>query len=136
MIRRPPRSTLFPYTTLFRSARQTGTGPRADGEGDSRRKSLQAAGTREAPAGVRPPSGGPESEGDPDPEDGARDGRRRRAGPLVGDPFEPRVLISVRGAARLLAVATHLEDVPADRYAREALDSAPGKIIACLRSLA
>src|SRR5688572_32535282 len=23
MIRRPPRSTLFPYTTLFRSARQT-----------------------------------------------------------------------------------------------------------------
>src|SRR5258706_10359908 len=28
MIRRPPRSTLFPYTTLFRSAR----GERADGE--------------------------------------------------------------------------------------------------------
>src|SRR5438309_5678737 len=24
MIRRPPRSTLFPYTTLFRSARRTG----------------------------------------------------------------------------------------------------------------
>src|SRR5256885_7525494 len=24
MIRRPPRSTLFPYTTLFRSARPTG----------------------------------------------------------------------------------------------------------------
>src|SRR2546430_5630829 len=24
MIRRPPRSTLFPYTTLFRSRRQTG----------------------------------------------------------------------------------------------------------------
>jgi len=36
--------------------------PRADGEGDSRRKSLQAAGTREAPAGVRLPSCGPESE--------------------------------------------------------------------------
>src|SRR2546430_17394124 len=28
MIRRPPRSTLFPYTTLFRSARRTGTGER------------------------------------------------------------------------------------------------------------
>src|SRR5438046_7022665 len=27
MLRRPPRSTLFPYTTLFRSAR--GTGPAA-----------------------------------------------------------------------------------------------------------
>src|SRR3712207_8613948 len=26
MIRRPPRSTLFPYTTLFRSDRWTGTG--------------------------------------------------------------------------------------------------------------
>src|SRR3712207_7395543 len=25
MIRRPPRSTLFPYTTLFRSARQAST---------------------------------------------------------------------------------------------------------------
>src|SRR3712207_7728912 len=24
MIRRPPRSTLFPYTTLFRSAKETG----------------------------------------------------------------------------------------------------------------
>src|SRR2546427_8097146 len=30
MIRRPPRSTLFPYTTLFRSYRPPrGTGPRA-----------------------------------------------------------------------------------------------------------
>src|SRR2546422_7062643 len=29
MIRRPPRSTLFPYTTLFRS--QSGTRRRADG---------------------------------------------------------------------------------------------------------
>src|SRR2546425_8820317 len=30
MIRRPPRSTLFPYTTLFRSGPVT---PRPDGEG-------------------------------------------------------------------------------------------------------
>src|SRR3712207_7387920 len=28
MIRRPPRSTLFPYTTLFRSGRRGGTGER------------------------------------------------------------------------------------------------------------
>src|SRR3712207_7513851 len=27
MIRRPPRSTLFPYTTLFRSARHADLGP-------------------------------------------------------------------------------------------------------------
>src|SRR6266511_5946237 len=33
MIRRPPRSTLFPYTTLFRSRRRAGTtgDPRATG---------------------------------------------------------------------------------------------------------
>src|SRR3989441_5122391 len=31
MIRRPPRSTLFPYTTLFRS-------PDGEGPGDSRRR--------------------------------------------------------------------------------------------------
>src|SRR3712207_7253485 len=30
MIRRPPRSTLFPYTTLFRSVRRVGTGGAAD----------------------------------------------------------------------------------------------------------
>src|SRR5689334_23470663 len=29
MIRRPPRSTLFPYTTLFRSPSRTGPGQRA-----------------------------------------------------------------------------------------------------------
>src|SRR2546430_9695530 len=28
MIRRPPRSTLFPYTTLFRSGREPADGPR------------------------------------------------------------------------------------------------------------
>src|SRR5688572_32143065 len=27
MLRRPPRSTLFPYTTLFRSVRRTGAEP-------------------------------------------------------------------------------------------------------------
>src|SRR2546430_10845322 len=30
MIRRPPRSTLFPYTTLFRSARALRPDPRGD----------------------------------------------------------------------------------------------------------
>src|SRR5260370_9577333 len=30
MIRRPPRSTLFPYTTLFRSRRAEEKGPRRD----------------------------------------------------------------------------------------------------------
>src|SRR3712207_8036462 len=31
MIRRPPRSTLFPYTTLFRSCSHTGVTPGAPG---------------------------------------------------------------------------------------------------------
>src|SRR6201986_5601124 len=33
MIRRPPRSTLFPYTTLFRSTQRLGTSWRAADEG-------------------------------------------------------------------------------------------------------
>jgi hypothetical protein len=46
-----------------------------------------------------------------------------------------------RVAAAIAAVAVSLSILAgmnqlADRYAREALDSAPGKIIACLRSLA
>src|SRR2546426_2659919 len=56
MIRRPPRSTLFPYTTLFRSPE-----PQRDGE-DPRRQSPCAGaipGTRRAGRGVHgPPSGG------------------------------------------------------------------------------
>src|SRR2546426_12388644 len=34
MIRRPPRSTLFPYTTLFRSERETGYHKRAPQRAD------------------------------------------------------------------------------------------------------
>src|SRR5690349_22659477 len=36
MIRRPPRSTLFPYTTLFRSGRGAGRGAAGRGHGDRR----------------------------------------------------------------------------------------------------
>src|SRR2546421_8690239 len=46
MIRRPPRSTLFPYTTLFRSARQRAPGPPAGGGG--------APGERPVPAPSEP----------------------------------------------------------------------------------
>src|SRR3712207_7600175 len=51
MIRRPPRSTLFPYTTLFRSRLELGARPRhraAGGDGERRagglRGELDAAG--------------------------------------------------------------------------------------------
>src|SRR3989441_5499999 len=36
MIRRPPRSTLFPYTTLFRSSRRVAGGARRPGPGGER----------------------------------------------------------------------------------------------------
>src|SRR3712207_7475028 len=59
MIRRPPRSTLFPYTTLFRS----GCGPllpafqRAGAAPSSRGAPARGMETRMSPARVRPPRG-------------------------------------------------------------------------------
>src|SRR5256885_7221350 len=38
MIRRPPRSTLFPYTTLFRSEADTTGRPHREGDADGRRR--------------------------------------------------------------------------------------------------
>src|SRR2546422_3921400 len=49
MIRRPPRSTLFPYTTLFRSVSEPGAGPargfcaRASGDRAGSRRSCRTA---------------------------------------------------------------------------------------------
>src|SRR3712207_8939062 len=40
MIRRPPRSTLFPYTTLFRSSLDLGTTKAADEPTDERLKAV------------------------------------------------------------------------------------------------
>src|SRR2546429_4304708 len=49
MIRRPPRSTLFPYTTLFRSALDSVDrgvdGPARDGDGDRRAASERGTGS-------------------------------------------------------------------------------------------
>src|SRR3712207_8657890 len=49
MIRRPPRSTLFPYTTLFRS-----DGPRGDGLADGRGHLRGVQRHRELGAEARP----------------------------------------------------------------------------------
>src|SRR2546425_6980461 len=51
MIRRPPRSTLFPYTTLFRSLRDSGCRPQRQAGADS--QSLPAPGPQ-APSGREP----------------------------------------------------------------------------------
>src|SRR3712207_7231772 len=53
MIRRPPRSTLFPYTTLFRSPRV----PRATDRGPLQGLRLTFSGTSRVPA--RPTAGYP-----------------------------------------------------------------------------
>src|SRR3712207_8121025 len=44
MIRRPPRSTLFPYTTPFRSVRAAGRGARRASRGAGRGAALGALG--------------------------------------------------------------------------------------------
>src|SRR2546430_7880537 len=54
MIRRPPRSTLFPYTTLFRSHRGEVGGEAEDLLHDLHRSLRQAAGLRPAAEGYRP----------------------------------------------------------------------------------
>src|SRR3989475_12903407 len=50
MIRRPPRSTLFPYTTLFRSKPHDGNGTHNDGDGGSRDRPV-GRGETEEPCG-------------------------------------------------------------------------------------
>src|SRR3712207_7985614 len=64
MIRRPPRSTLFPYTTLFRSRlpRSGGAGVRAGGVVRRRGGLGRARGKRANEGGVLPGAGGGGSE--------------------------------------------------------------------------
>src|SRR5256884_8968275 len=50
MIRRPPRSTLFPYTTLFRSASPVGEGEAEQSAGESERQALGKNLADESPA--------------------------------------------------------------------------------------
>src|SRR3989449_8677373 len=63
MIRRPPRSTLFPYTTLFRSSRRIGRSGSAPtpGNGGERSAASASATARSACGGhataVTPPPG-------------------------------------------------------------------------------
>src|SRR2546426_11878923 len=79
MIRRPPRSTLFPYTTLFRSER-------APLRGDTG----ATASHRDAPGGEPGHELDPRADGGPTPDDagdGARPRRRhgRRVAPEPGE---------------------------------------------------
>src|SRR3712207_8776568 len=53
MIRRPPRSTLFPYTTLFRSRNDGGRGTPEDTITPGERTAARAAADRIEPLGQR-----------------------------------------------------------------------------------
>src|SRR5947209_11603499 len=55
MIRRPPRSTLFPYTTLFRSSRAASRGEiRSSSSRGATMDTATAFSSRQAPASRRP----------------------------------------------------------------------------------
>src|SRR3712207_8758492 len=54
MIRRPPRSTLFPYTTLFRSRRRDRRGRDAGGRGTGRARAGAAGAAGPATGRGRP----------------------------------------------------------------------------------
>src|SRR5438477_2575503 len=58
MLRHPPRSTLFPYTTLFRSARAAGQAPEAPGRevAAPARQPARALGERARGRGDQPPA--------------------------------------------------------------------------------
>src|SRR5204863_9124803 len=53
MIRRPPRSTLFPYTTLFRSVQGPPCGERRERAARAGRDRAPRAGCRRSPPGAR-----------------------------------------------------------------------------------
>src|ERR1039458_8993075 len=55
MIRRPPRSTLFPYTTLFRSSYTSEKGTKKEGESASATLSRAEFGTLDPGAASRSP---------------------------------------------------------------------------------
>src|SRR5260370_23916798 len=55
MIRRPPRSTLFPYTTLSRSRTSRGGSARSPQRPAAARRALSGGGAGPGGDGVRPP---------------------------------------------------------------------------------
>src|SRR2546425_9186466 len=95
MIRRPPRSTLFPYTTLFRSRRRPGDrvlhlpatdaakgAPRADPDGHLREDGR----ILEAPAREAGDTGGRPAEGRVEAGTGGRDRPLVTGGPRLDPP--------------------------------------------------
>src|SRR6266850_1049334 len=131
MIRRPPRSTLFPYTTLFRSRRTGNALPRgaAASEPDPRagaaplravRRGARRAGRaprRAGPAGERVP---PHRPGNLGPLPGARRGNRARRPPRDLDRSLARLVVrSGAWAVKRDVVAMQVRELEALRKAVE-----------------
>src|SRR3712207_4634612 len=142
MIRRPPRSTLFPYTTLFRSTRPRGTAIRRpapieeSGSGRPSHPGCDAGGRRRAGAGPRrDPRAGHRG-------DGAQPAaaRRRHQHPVHRDP-RPRLGVPGAGRQRArlrgrAADARHRDRRAARAAAGAAADGARGDRPAARRGAA
>src|SRR2546430_16741007 len=88
MIRRPPRSTLFPYTTLFRSAAQNSRQDRGVVADGSSGGSAQLGGEHHVP-GLEIWVEGPAEAGDQHGAADAVGGKLGRAGSAAGAPSPP-----------------------------------------------
>src|SRR2546430_4873446 len=112
MIRRPPRSTLFPYTTLFRSHHAIATGGAADPLQDVARQRADIGSAMAADLGLVM---GP-AEADPDEfaPGGARDALAERG---LADPGRP-------DKAQNRAPAARIELVDREEFEDAALDLA------------
>src|SRR2546430_11765402 len=86
MIRRPPRSTLFPYTTLFRSGAEAGTLARGDGGAAPRGRARRQSAGRAPQPRLRVRATGPVGRGGSGVRRGGGPGAHRRQGVLeLGD---------------------------------------------------
>src|SRR5438552_18786880 len=101
MIRRPPRSTLFPYTTLFRSMLGDGRGFGHDGAGDG----VRACRRRRDRSAARAPGGAVRLAGSPTGDQMIRgDGLERR-------PRLDTAWLGERAAWREAAAGWHVGEV-------------------------
>src|SRR2546430_17454551 len=100
MIRRPPRSTLFPYTTLFRSRRVRRDLARLEHHRVAARQRRQDVPVGQVDREVERPQPGSHAEG-PEPALGARLSRPGE----IRDPLEALI----RGVARFRAAGPRLQ---------------------------
>src|SRR2546426_2169987 len=118
MIRRPPRSTLFPYTTLFRSPGGARRAPRRRGAQGAGGEHLRAIAADGRPGRQRARDDAARGGGDrPQPRLGQLGGKFRRgaapaAGPAGGAPWRGRPADGAAAGGRRDRERTRLESQP------------------------